>query len=536
MTFLPIVGRELRVASRQRVTWRTRFLAVLSALVVFGWIWGTMGRYATPPQISKSLFYGMSWLAFLYVLFAGTFTTADCVSEEKREGTLGLLFLTDLRGMDVVFGKMAATSLHAFYGLLAIFPIMTIPVLMGGLLWEDIAKSLLVLVNTLFVSLSIGMVVSAYGHEEKRVTGSTLGSVLMLAAGMPLVVALLASYADDHPRSFLFGLKPLFEWLLILSPGTGLSLSLFGKMGITIPDAYWWSLGFNHALGWLCLLSAARHMQNAWKDKPATVRQLSWRQRWRQWCYGTGQERARYRSRFLSINPFLWLGSRDRLTPWLVWLFLGIVGAIWLWAWFENGKEIGEVGVGIAFCYPTHFLLKLWMIAEATACLGRERQSGALELILATPARIEDILQGQWRALNRKFLRPTLFVLAVEFLYMIANWSERDSTPLFVTYMLTSALDYWAIGWVGLWMGLNARKQHIAARGTMARVLALPWGLWFGMLLLGMLGRTGGGEGWLILWGLLSAGCAFFFGAAAWTSLTNEFRTVATQAVGGRRG
>ena len=34
--------------------------------------------------------------------------TADCLSEEKREGTLGLLFLTDLRGYDIVVSSSSA--------------------------------------------------------------------------------------------------------------------------------------------------------------------------------------------------------------------------------------------------------------------------------------------------------------------------------------------------------------------------------------------------------------------------------------------
>ena len=36
---------------------------------------------------------------------------------------LGLLFLTDLRGHDIVLGKLAATSLRAVFGLVAIVPV-----------------------------------------------------------------------------------------------------------------------------------------------------------------------------------------------------------------------------------------------------------------------------------------------------------------------------------------------------------------------------------------------------------------------------
>ena len=76
------------------------------------------------PTISfvKSLFWGLSGLCMLYCVAAGRLMTAECMSREKREGTLGLLFLTDLKGYDVVLGKLAATSMGGFFGLMAIFP------------------------------------------------------------------------------------------------------------------------------------------------------------------------------------------------------------------------------------------------------------------------------------------------------------------------------------------------------------------------------------------------------------------------------
>ena len=86
-------------------------------------------------------------------MFTGVRSTADCLSEEKRDGTLGLLFLTDLKGYDVVGGKLVATSLNAFYGLTAIFPLLAIPLLMGGVTNGEFWRMALVLANTFLFSL-----------------------------------------------------------------------------------------------------------------------------------------------------------------------------------------------------------------------------------------------------------------------------------------------------------------------------------------------------------------------------------------------
>src|SRR5437867_3045488 len=118
MTFLPIVARELRVRARQKVTHRFRVgTAIVAMLLVLFML--QMGGQRT--------FHTLAWLAFAFCLFEGTRTTADCLSEEKRAGTLGLLFLTDLRGYDVVLGKFIAASLNSFYALLAILPPFALP-------------------------------------------------------------------------------------------------------------------------------------------------------------------------------------------------------------------------------------------------------------------------------------------------------------------------------------------------------------------------------------------------------------------------
>src|SRR5206468_2120380 len=122
MTFLPVVDRELRIAARRRQTYWTRFFAALSTLALGAWIWGWLAAEQAASDRGLILFQTVSGLAFVYCLLGGIGITADCLSQEKREGTLGLLFLTDLKGYDVVLGKLSATSLNALYRLFSVFP------------------------------------------------------------------------------------------------------------------------------------------------------------------------------------------------------------------------------------------------------------------------------------------------------------------------------------------------------------------------------------------------------------------------------
>ena len=138
MTFLPIVERELRVAARKRSTFWLRVVAALVALIIAGGflITAMVGSLPFgPSSFGKGLFTVLTWLSLAVTLSAGLFFTSDCLSEEKREGTLGFLLLTDLRGYDVVFGKLLATSLRSICALLAVFPILAVTLLMGGVSW-----------------------------------------------------------------------------------------------------------------------------------------------------------------------------------------------------------------------------------------------------------------------------------------------------------------------------------------------------------------------------------------------------------------
>src|SRR5438477_1087233 len=169
MSVLPIVRRELRVAARKRSTFWLRVASAISA-VVFGSGCLLMGGWqgVGTAQMGSILFHVLTWTCLAAALSAGLFFTSDCLSEEKREGTLGFLFLTDLRGYDVVLGKLLATSLRGLYALLALFPILAVALLMGGITGMQFWKTCLALSNALVCSLAMGLFVSALSRDSQQ--------------------------------------------------------------------------------------------------------------------------------------------------------------------------------------------------------------------------------------------------------------------------------------------------------------------------------------------------------------------------------
>ena len=135
MTFLPIVEREFRLAARRKSTFVIRCTAALLALALAGL--ASLFAGLSMRSGGKIVFNCLSYYVFIIALLGGVFLAADCLSRERREGTLGFLFLTDLKGHDVVLGKFMAISLNAFYGLLAVFPILGLSLLVGGVTGQE---------------------------------------------------------------------------------------------------------------------------------------------------------------------------------------------------------------------------------------------------------------------------------------------------------------------------------------------------------------------------------------------------------------
>ena len=138
MTFLPIVERELRVTSRLSATYRVRMFTPI-VVAVLGFIRLVLTPRPGPLALmGPAMFHTLSSLALAFCVLEGVRKTADCVSGEKREGTLGLLFLTDLKGYDVILGKLAAASLTSLYALFAILPILAWSLFLGGVTFGEV--------------------------------------------------------------------------------------------------------------------------------------------------------------------------------------------------------------------------------------------------------------------------------------------------------------------------------------------------------------------------------------------------------------
>jgi ABC-type transport system involved in cytochrome c biogenesis permease component len=479
---LPIVDRELRVAARRPSTYWTRFSAAAISFVLVAWLLRALRR-EPPAQAAITLFVVLSSIAFVLGFVAAFRHAADCLSEEKREGTLGLLFLTDLRGYDVVLGKLVASSVHAVYAIAATLPLLAIPLLIGGVapiaFWQMVA----VLLNTLFFTLAAAVMISAVSRDARRAAFGTFLVTLFFAGGLPGAGWLYAEFLVRPPT----GRVP--EAFLVPSPVYSFGLAIQAAIR-SRPDVHFWkSIFVVHTLAWSFLLLTVLVLPRAWQDRPAGARQVRWRTAWLRWAFGNPAKRAAFRAQLLARNPVSWIEGRHRSKRVFLWLFLGITAVVWAFGFIKAPHDWLNASVGIWFMLGTHTVFKLWVASEAGRLFLNLRRTGALELLLSTPLTIGEILRGQMLALRLQFGFPLCVVLAADCLLMVGGVRREsgsdlaDISAVYLIIMAVFVVDYYALNWAGMWAGLSARRANRAMGSAAARILLLPWIFFIGLVI-----------------------------------------------------
>ena len=413
----------------------------------------------------------MPFLAGLYFVVRAPRLTAGVLAEERRNQTLGLLFLSGLGAGEVFASKFLSAALVAFTDLLALFPMLALPFLLGGVSFEVFLATISALPALMLFALAVSLLASVLTQDDGTAT------VLAVVMGAVLCVVTPAIYfAQSH---FSPG-AALSLWWLRLSPAYGPLLVWRGfrsGFGPGTGAEFWLNLGVTLAWSALCLGAASTALKLLWREREETQGSAGWRIRWRNLVHGTAQERHRLGQVWLEVNPFVWLAARDRQPAALAWAVVGGGVLVWLVCWAAWPARWPSV--------PNFFITATllnsalsWMIRqEAARSMAEPRRDGTYELLLTTPLQPSDVVWGELEAL-RWHLQPVLrAVLGLEVLMLLAGLVVRGwSAPALAVYLTlwlfllwwTRSLERnWRRVLLVMWISLNCgRPAHAVWRSS----------------------------------------------------------------------
>ncbi len=470
--FLTIAARELRRRARQPATHRSRWLAAGLALLALApdWI-----RPSPDPAITgQQIFLRLAFLAFLFCLVEGARHSARGLSEERGQGALELLCLTRLGGGDLVLGKLFSGALSSLYSLLAILPVLGLPLLSGGVSGAEFARLALALVLTLFLALCAGLYMSARSRNGLKALFATLG-LLAAIAGLPPLLDLLLHAGR---------LTAANAGLALVSPALALRLVLDANYGAA-PHAFWLCLAAAHLLGCAFLLAASVSLRRVFRE-PGRLLEPGRR---------PPALRAGRIHRWREHDPVAWLARQDRWTPWWVGLLMAAAAVAPLsrlfFVWLFPGVPIPALGWGLIGLAQMLAFFGLRFLVAGVACrfFVATRRSGDLELLLSAPLDREGILRSHRRACWSVLLAPLLILsLLVEVIPVaarlvgLAGMPWFDPGPAAAGALRNWALnagcllaDAWALIWVGAWTSLRARSVGSAVARTYLLVVLAPF-------------------------------------------------------------
>lgn len=515
MRFLSVAERELRAAARQKAMYRLRWVTAVAfflLLLWLGWVYDVFENRQQAPEV----FQVFSIAVFLNCLFLGAAATADCISRERRDGTLGLLFLTNLNSAEIVAGKLCSNALVLIYSLLAIFPLLALPVLVGGVGIGHFWRVVLALVNALFFAVAAGFTASSVCVRQFPAVALALGLSLFFGTGLLAVASIVRSNAGTNPIA-----HAVADAVASLCPLHTLLRADEGRLA-RINYGYWYSLVAVAGMSWVWLAAVAWRLKRTWRDRPKTVRAWGRFQFLEKFRSRGHAARVALRRRLLEINPFFWLAGRQRvsapvfmaLTVALVLITTGVTAPYFgkvIAPSFAYSPVFGQLFAWLWTGLAIHALVLYYGAVAASQRLAEDKQTGALELILSTPATERSISRGLWLAYGRRMFFPVLVAVLAHFFFTwicmtmavleppgklppnittgqvfwaalwdlplkghILDWHFGFMLRCLLLFLVTLAANWLMLGWLGRWLGLRLKHPGFVPMIAVALAVVPP--------------------------------------------------------------
>lgn len=444
----PLVSRELLVYSRQPWTHWLRLLSALGAVGVLA-LTAATGQNRLGQADGFSLFAGSTAILFFIASLNGLHSTSNCISSERRQGTLVLLFLAELKLTTILISKLVTNALRNVWAFVGTLPILGLCLLLGGVSGWVFVKGVLAVLAAAWLSLMVGLEQSCRNQGEHEAFSNGLRELLKLNL-VPFISPASLWLSAFLGRSF-FGNYYFFITLVIT----------------VCVGFYYWSLGKS---------ALARN----WQEPPPEEASVHSAERAPAAPPMTGH---------LKKPPRL-CGD----TP----------PAYWLFARYGDARQVAPLPIGICFVVLTGFLVLMsdWdttrlvypvlmgagrfiqllaMAKIAPQSFAEIARPGALEILQTTPITLQQIVRAAYDFLFIHFRRgvlPMLILDAVVLLIEMLRTSTNDSAWR-LAYVLLAQNSLFlsglgAMGVTGVWLGLRQRSLSRASLSLSFYFLFLP--------------------------------------------------------------
>ncbi len=173
---ITLLSRSIRADAQQRMPHAFRIGSVVFILILLV----SAHVHAAESEVSApglQFFQYLAYLLIALITLAGMGHFANAITEEKEEGTLGLLLLADISPLSILLGKSTNRILSAWLIFLAQFPFALLALTLGGITVLQIVQVYISLAAYLFLIANLALLVSVLCQR----TGEALAAMGVLS-------------------------------------------------------------------------------------------------------------------------------------------------------------------------------------------------------------------------------------------------------------------------------------------------------------------------------------------------------------------
>lgn len=247
---LALFIRSLRELLRSKLSYW-----MLSATVglIFLFLLGASASATATTAPGLKFFQNSLFIVLAFITLAGVSYFASAITEEKEEGTLGLLRMTDLDPLAILLGKGTSRLSGALLLLAATMPFTFLAVTLGGISAKQVVASYLCLGAYLVLLANLALLVSVLSSRG-AIASAIMAGVVLGGAGLANLLKAIPGWIAKLPYADRVAfIGPAFhsvaDVIETVNPFRRLGAVLTtGWDGAMVDTQFWWSLGLSGAL------------------------------------------------------------------------------------------------------------------------------------------------------------------------------------------------------------------------------------------------------------------------------------------------
>ncbi|HWL06860.1 MAG TPA: hypothetical protein VNQ76_00445 [Planctomicrobium sp.] len=402
---LTLLMRSIRDDALQQHPHLLRLMSAMILLTMFVVAMGSPGYSGVPGLI---FFEQLAYLGIALITLAAIGHFSSSITEEKEEGTLGLLLLANISPLAILLGKSTNRILSAFLLLATLFPFSLLALTLGGITSLQIVAVFLALGAYLFLTANLALLVSVL--VQRSTEAIVVMTLLMLALhGVPEIlqnsIRLLTQErhldADSVLARFSQGLYHIHQEISVIHEIRRIfkadsNLSLINWQGPV-------SIAVGLLLFWLAAWRFSLIVWASDSSEPSDPKSINQSNRWVKWVSRPWPMAIAWKEfHFIAGGPVLFI---VKSLTYLGWIALCLINEEWIRNLF-----------GMSALWFLRFSFLIFLVAELFVASSQffqiERRNGTLSTLFMLPQSLFWIsLQKTLGCLTGSI--PTILALAV---------------------------------------------------------------------------------------------------------------------------